>query len=274
METILVPTDFSESANNAVDYAARLAQQFGARMILLNAFTMPYPGQEPFFQPDLIPVLGDASKQRLRETKNRIHKTLDNRIKIEYVSECSSVFEAIASTAAEKDVDLIIMGIVGEAGNIKERFIGSTAVTVARKLDIPTFIIPETVKFEPIKKITFACDLEGTEDSDLIFVVRLFCKMFRAELEIVNVGDPDAKVSSDKALTYLYIEDKLANLKHNIYHVNGEDPVKDLENYLKSYPTDLVAISPKKHGMFYHLFNHSITSNLAFHLKKPILAIH
>jgi nucleotide-binding universal stress UspA family protein len=274
MEKILVPTDFSEAADNAVNYAVRLAKQFDARIILMNAFSVPYAMHEPFFQQDLIPTFVEASKTKLRETKNRIHKTFDNRIKVECVSEYSSTFEAIASTASEKDVDLIVMGIVGQAGTIKERIIGSTAVTVARKLDIPTFIIPQDVKYAPINKMTFACDLDGTEDSDVIQVVRLFCKMFDAELEIVNVGSPMDKVSSDKALTYLYIEDKLQDTKHNMFHVNGEDAVEELENYFKSYPTDLIAISPKKHGLFYNLFNHSITKNLAFHLKTPILAIH
>lgn len=274
METILVPTDFSDSADNAVDYAVRLAKHFDARIILLNAFSVPYVMHEPVFQQDVVPALFDSSKEKLRETKNRIHKTFDNRIKIECISECNTAFEAIASVAGEKDVDLIVMGIVGEAGNIKERLIGSTAITVARKLDIPTFIIPETVKYEPIQKITFACDLEGTEESDLIYVVRLFCKMFKAELEVVNTGSPMEKVSADKALTYLYIEDKLKYMKHKIYHVNGEDAVTELENYFKSYPTDLVALSPKRHNLFYDLFNHSITNRLAFHLKKPILSIH
>jgi nucleotide-binding universal stress UspA family protein len=274
METILVPTDFSEAADNAVNYAVRLAKHFDARIILLNVFSVPYAVHEPLFQQDLIPVFSEASKAKLRETKNRIHKSIDNRIRIECVSECSTVFESIASVASEKDADLIVMGIVGEAGNFKARVVGSTAITVARKLDIPTFIIPQGVKYEPIKKITFACDLEGTEDSDLIYVVRLFCKIFEAELEIVNIGSPMEKVSSDKALTYLFIEDKLQNMRHNIYHVNGEDAAAELENYFKSYPTDLVALSPKKHGLFYNIFHHSITNTLAFHLKKPILSIH
>lgn len=274
METILVPTDFSDAADNAVNYAVGLAKYFDAKIILLNAFSVPYVMYEPAFQPDLIPVFHEASKERLREVKEKIRNKTSNRIKVECISECNSAFEAIASVIAEKDVDLIVMGIVGEAGNFKERFIGSTAITVARKMDIPTFIIPQTVKFDPIRKITFACDLEGTEETDQIYVARLFSKMLKAELEIVNVGSPTEKVSSDKALTYLYIEDKLHNQKHSIYHVNGENAVTELQNYFKTYPTDLIMLSPKKHGLFYNLLNHSVTSNLAFHLKMPIIAIH
>lgn len=274
METILVPTDFSEAADNAVKYAVGLAKYFDAKIVLLNAFSVPYVMYEPAFQPDLIPVFYEASKERLGEVRDKIRSMTNNRMKVECISECNTAFEAIASTVAEKDIDLIVMGIVGEAGNFKERFIGSTAITVARKMDIPTFIIPQTVKFDPIRKITFACDLKGTEETGQIYVARLFSKIFEAELEVVNVGSPMEKMSSDKALTYLYIEDKLHDQKHQIYHVNGDDPVTELQNYFKTYPTDLVMVSPKKHGIIYNLLNHSVTTNLAFHLKKPILAIH
>ena len=97
METILVPTDFSEAADNAVNYAVGLAKYFDAKILLLNAFSAPYVMYEPAFQPDLIPVFYEASKERLGEIKERIHKMTANRIKVECISDCNSAFDAIAS---------------------------------------------------------------------------------------------------------------------------------------------------------------------------------
>ena len=274
METILVPTDFSDTADNAVDYAVELAKFLDAGIILVNAFSIPYAMYEPHFQPDLSLIFQKSSEKNLADTKDRIHKIHGDEVRIECIAQAGAAYDVITALVKERDVDLIVMGIVGETGNLKERIMGKTSITVARKLEVPTFIIPKTVKYRPIQKITFACDLEGTEETDLVYVVRVFSRIFDAELEIVNVGSPMEKMSTEKAVTYLYIEDKLQNLKHNHYQVTGEDPAIELEKYFNSYPTDVIMLSPKKHNLFHYLFHRSVTSNLALHVNMPILAIH
>ena len=41
MKTILFPTDFSENATHASDYAGLLAQKFNANVVLLTIYSMP-----------------------------------------------------------------------------------------------------------------------------------------------------------------------------------------------------------------------------------------
>jgi nucleotide-binding universal stress UspA family protein len=274
METIIVPTDFSPAAGNALDYAVELAKYFDARIVLVNAFPIPAVNYELAFPVEPIFTFQKEAEERLEDLKSSIQKKHDLPLNIEYVAAMGSPFSIIEEIVKEKDADLIVMGIVGEAGNIKEHFIGSTAIDIARKLEVPTFIIPESAKFRPIHKISFACDLEKTEKTDLIYVVKFFSKVFDADLEVVNVGPPTEEITSDKAVTYLFMEDRLKNVKHTTFHIDGENVAEELESYYKGYPTDVIMLNPKKHNLFYHLFNHSITKKLAFHLNLPILAIH
>jgi len=72
LNTILAATDFSESAENAVDYAAALAEKAEAVLILLSAFHVPLVASEV---PTLMFTLDELEKeglQNLRETEARI----------------------------------------------------------------------------------------------------------------------------------------------------------------------------------------------------------
>lgn len=274
MDTIMIPTDLSPAAHNATDYAVELAKFFDARIILVHAFPVPTLNYEMPFPVEPISEFQKDAEDRLEEVKRGILKRNAFPLDIECVVSMGTPFNVIEETAKEKNPDLIVIGIVGEASALKEHLIGSTAITVARKLEVPVFIIPEKARYHTIHKISFACDLEKTEETDLIHVVKFFSKVFDADLEIVNVGPKKEVITTDKAVSYLYLEDRLKNVKHTTFHIDGDDVAKELEDYYKGYDTDVIMVNPKKHNIFYHLFNHSITKNLAFHLNLPILAIH
>ncbi len=178
METILVPTDFSAAADNAVNYAVELAKYFDARIVLVNAFPVPVINYEMPFPVEPISAFQKEAEERLEFLRNEIQIKSGNGLDIECVVSMGSPYSVIEETVKNIDPDLIVVGIIGEAGDLKEKIIGSTAVDIARKLEVPTFIIPETAKYHSIHKISFACDLERTEETDLVYVVKFFSKVF------------------------------------------------------------------------------------------------
>ncbi|MES2567765.1 MAG: universal stress protein [Bacteroidota bacterium] len=273
MKTIIAPTDFSPSANNAVDYAVEMAKLFSARIILVNAFPIPETHYEMGGTFELMSTLKDISLENLNQLKEKINMGHPEII-VECISDMGHPYGVIDQCSKENHADLIVMGIIGSAGAMKERFIGSTAIEVARNQEVPTFIIPEDVKYHEVNKISFACDLKKTEKTDLIYVAKYFAEKFHAELEIVNVDNPDNEITIENAVTNLFIERKLENVKHETMHISGKDVIKELESYFNAHETDVVLVNPKKHNMFYYLFRKSTTKELAFHSHKPILAIH
>jgi nucleotide-binding universal stress UspA family protein len=274
METILVPTDFSPAAKNAAEYAVKLADFLNAKIILVNAFTAPIANTDTMFPLDIVMPLQNVTSKNLETLKNELLLQSEKNIDIECEAEMGSTYDVISFAAKKHDADLIVMGITGEAGIIKEHLIGSSAVKVARNIEIPTFIIPEKVKYKPIHHISFACDMERTGQIPLINVVKSFCKIFEAELEVVNVEGLEEETSYEKARTSVYIEKKLETVKHKIVYVSENKVSKGIEDYLESASTDLLIINPKKHNILHTLFKENVTNELAFHLHIPILAIH
>ncbi len=274
MERIIVPTDFSPAANNAANYAAELAKYFSASLVLVNAYPFPPANYEMGFTLPLVTAIKEGAEERLKQLKQELQQNHEYNFDIECIAEMGSPYDVIESVAREQNADLIVMGIVGEAGTLKEKLIGSTAVRVARGLDIPAFIIPEHVRYHRIHKISFACDLDKTEETDLVYIAKYFSKVFDAELEIVNVERPEEEITVEKAKTSIYLEKKLEHVNHRTVYITGKSVGHELEDYFTLHQTDVVMLNPKKHNVFYYLFNQSITQELAFHVKLPILAIH
>jgi nucleotide-binding universal stress UspA family protein len=281
MENIIVPTDFSPVSDNAVEYAVGLAKLFKAKLVLLNVCAPKKINYEirsgsdynAITQAKIVMPENSFAYGKLKQLKKDLYEK-HGELLIECIAEAGSPYDVITRVASEQNADLIVMGITGYAGRIKEHFIGSISVKVARNQDIPTFIIPENVKYTNIQKISFACDLKKTEETNLAYTAKSFSKAFDAELEVVNIEYPEEEISVEKSITNFFIEDVLENIKHTTIHISGENVAHELEDYFRTFKTDVIMVSPRKHNAFYYLFNPSITKELAFHSGLPILAIH
>jgi len=274
METILIATDFSDASNNATEYGVQLAKFFGARIILVNAYPIPASDYETGLSVEMMNSLIEASEDGLAKLKKDICARHKRDLDIEGFADAGMPYHVIEKACRKYDPELIVMGIVGQAGKLREHLIGSTAVKVARQLDVPTLIVPEKASYHRIKKIAFACDLEKTEESAVVYIAKYFASIFDAEMEIINIERPLEELTPAKSKSTLFIEKKLENLKHRTIYATDKDVAHGLTGYLKVHPSDLVMVNPKKHNIFHSLFHESVTKELAFHLQVPLLAIH
>lgn len=137
---ILVPTDLSEGAEEALDYACELAAKFGATIHLLNVISIPALG---------VPELGVAmagtvidsliadNKAALEDLANRkcAKATMGQQI-----LRTGDARDVILNTAKELGVDLIVMGTHGRRG-VSRALLGSVTETVVRTAPCPVLTV-------------------------------------------------------------------------------------------------------------------------------------
>ncbi len=272
METILVATDFSKPANGAVEYAAHLARYFSAKLVIVNAFKMPLQGYNALSPLSVAAELRQDSENKLNLIRNNlIGRSYD--FGIETGAELGDTVTVLEDIVNTYSADLVVMGITGEGSVVKEKLIGSTAISAARKLRVPVLIVPEKVDYKTIRRISLACDLENIEESTLLYSARSFAGLFDAELEIVTVQKNVNDIQKMENENHLIIEKRLNTVKHKQVFLKEENVEITLEYYFKFHDTDLVIVNPKKHGLFERLFSGSVTRHLAFHSRVPLLII-
>jgi len=127
---ILVPTDLSDGAEQALDYACELARTLGAQIHLLNVISIPALG---------VPELGMAVTSTMIDQLVIDNQTaLDRLARTRCTAQVGQVMvktgnarDTINQTAKELGVDLIVMGTHGRHG-ISRALLGSVAETVVR----------------------------------------------------------------------------------------------------------------------------------------------
>lgn len=272
METILVATDFSKPGNSAVEYAAHLARFLNTKLVIVHAFKLPLGGYNIEAPLDTVSEMRRSAENSLELIRDQLlHNSYDFGIEIH--ADLGRTIEVIKDVADKYNADLVVMGMTGEAGKIKQHVIGNTALNAANELVLPVLIISEHVTYQPIHHICLAAELQGIEESTLIYSARDVAQMFNATLEIVTVESADKTRKGRSPETYSFIDKKLKDLKHRQVMIHEEDRLLALEYYFKFHETDLVIVNPKKHSFFQELFGDSVTKHLAFHIRVPLLIL-
>ncbi len=140
IQRILVPMDFSECSKKALQYAIPFAEQFDAKLILVNVV-------EPFIpMPEMTTVDVGLLDTRLQEQARRQLATLEaeagDDLAIESVVRMGNAHVEIVNAAKELDADLIIVATHGRTG-LAHMLLGSTAERVAQHADCPVLIVRE-----------------------------------------------------------------------------------------------------------------------------------
>lgn len=139
---ILVPTDFSETADTALYYAKELALQFGAELHLLHVCEDPMLlSGWPLFEPGSPPEVGKEAAALRERLTNLIPPERRKQLKAEVhviLGESSGV--AISRYAKDGEFELIVMGTHGR-GAISHALMGSVAEKVVRSAPCPVLTI-------------------------------------------------------------------------------------------------------------------------------------
>ena len=136
---VLVPTDFSDYANYALDYAIELAKTLQARLTFLHVIHLTPLAMGSIGGPGLIPYLEDIEteiQQYMQTLLDRIHQ---EGLQGETIVVQGVPFQTIIETAESKAVDLIVMGTHGRTG-LTHALMGSVAEKVVRLAPCPVLV--------------------------------------------------------------------------------------------------------------------------------------
>lgn len=268
MKTILVPTDFSDTARNAADYAAHLAKDMNAKIILFHAYHIPTTVSE-------VPVMVISPDELQQENETLLNRyaaqlkettgvDVDCRAKIGL-----AVDEIIQEGTA---ADLIVMGMRG-AGKLSEALIGSIATSVLRKSHTPVLVIPEKAFYTRPEKIVFACDYDPRTNMHQLNALKHLLKTFKAKLFILNVKKQKEIVSVEEAVTGMKLENELFDVEHVYYFPESDDLVNGINEFVESHMADMVVTIPHVYNLVDRIFHRSISKKMAFHIHVPLLAL-
>lgn len=278
MKTILLPTDFSATAENAADYAVQLAQQIGAtRLVLFHAYDVPV-AIDPLLPGLPVPDLDSfrsAAESRIYALRHQYLSTYGDQLLFDVHLHFGSLLGGLKEACEKLTVDWIVMGITG-GGALEESLVGSNTLAVANELDVPLLIVPPHARFQHISKVLMACDFEAAEKTIPVDLLQKLLQSTQSQLHVINVEDREddrylpAKIFGDSAAVYAALAD-LAPSYHFLEHRDFTTAV----NELAEKESVQIIINLARHRSFFDkIFRVSHTKKLAFHSHLPLLVLH
>jgi nucleotide-binding universal stress UspA family protein len=273
MKKILFPTDFSENAAKAMQYALLLTKELHADLILLNTYQVPAGGNTSIKSMHLIEILKSDSEEGLQKVLNEIRAQKDfDAINIETVAKQGDLVQLINEMSAEFKFDLVVMGTKGATG-AKEVLVGSNTAAVVKRAACPVLVIPEKANYKKPQKFTFAYDLKPIKEISWFNLFKTLVKQLNAEIAILNVGLEEVPASTDEAVAGIKLNHLLEGVNHNFYFVKNENVSEGIENYIKEKGTDCLVMIARKHSFLEKKFHKSITKKMAYHVDVPLLVL-
>ncbi|RDY58039.1 universal stress protein [Flagellimonas nanhaiensis] len=281
MKRIVLPTDFSENAWNAIEYALSIFKEAPCEFFVINAFKVGSSGlttkRAKLNETRLFRILKEESEQGLEKVLKRI-KSIDQNPEHTFttLSIVDSLTNAVGRTVYGKEVDCIIMGTKGATG-LKEVFMGSNTYKIIKDINFcPIIAVPEEYKSEgTINTILLATGYEHLYEAYEFKPLIEIAKLFDSKVQITYVGNPEELSPQQKNARDL-IKEHLKSVNHKFVDVDSgasvSTTIQDLvENNEK---IDMVAMINYWHGFFEKLTREAVIKKISFNTSVPFLVTH
>lgn len=276
MKNILLLTDFSKNAQNAIDYALQFFSGGQHQFFLLNV-----QKASKYTTLDLMTSSPKTSvfDSIIKNPKAAVEKMVET-MKKEYESEAYSFngicdydnfVSAVNQTVNLKNIDLIVMGTNGATGAAEVVF-GSNTINVIRNVNRPVLVIPEGFKYIQPKTILFATDADEVFKEKALSPLLYIIAKFNAELQILSIeknGNLDASMAKKNKMDSFF-----KGVDHSIYSVENVPVDIAIDSYVQIKHVDITAKIINKEVFIKRLFSGSNTDAITYKTRVPLLIIH
>ncbi len=272
MNKIIVPIDFSEYSEYALEAAAILAKKNNAEIFALHMLEMSnavFTATEQTQKPKMLFYLRLA-EQKFKEFLNRDY--LEG-IKITPIVKNYKVFSEVSEVAEEHGADLIVMGSHGVSG-FTEVFVGSNTEKVVRHSKLPVLVIKQKPANLDFENVVFASDFSEKSVDVYKRALKTLGAGSKVNLLYVNVPGENfkstAEMEQNVANFLLKAEGNMNNL-NNVHYVSDYSIQKGIINFSNVFGADLIVMSTHGRKGLAHFFEGSITEDMANRANLPVM---
>lgn len=276
MKKILLPTDFSENAHNAIKYAVQLFKDEETTFYLLNTYTPAiYQAEYLIHSPGHIglgDVYRESSQTQLKAHKTKIENEFNNH-KHTFIlhSAFNILIDEVEETIKNENVDMIIMGTQGATG-AKEILFGTNTVHVIKKATCPVIAIPSGFKYESPKEILFPTDYEIDYKKEQLKELLEMAKKHSAKIEVMHVTT-SYELSKNQIMNKQKLNHILSQTPHLFDDLENQELITAIDHVLTKKGIDLLVMVQNKHTFIERLFIEPTIKMIGFHISIPFMVI-
>ncbi len=273
---MLLPTDFSENAYNAIRYAQELYKDESCLFYLLHTYSPPiYYVEYASFSSEQI-GLDDFYHAKAMEQLEELKQNLENSFKnplhqFQLKAAFNTLMDEVLEMVENVNISVIVMGTKGATGT-KELLFGSNTVHVIKKAKCPVIAVPDGFAYETPKEILFPTDYEISYKTKALKELLYLANEHISRIDVLHVA-------TGHPLTDLQIanRERLENLLKPFAHVFHDMPNNEVINGINEFQLknkiNLLVMVMNKHTFLERLFLKPVIKKIGLNLHIPFMVI-
>lgn len=275
MKKIIVPTDFSDNAYNALRYAVQLLKDEICTFYILNTYT-PVVYDPEYLNTaatlSLTEIAQRQSMQGLEDTFNRIKNEFNNpNHRFETISAFNYLSDELQIQTEEKDIDLIIMGTQGATG-AKEVIFGSQTMHVIKVIKCPLLAVPSAYKYRGVDAILLPNDFQMELEENRLRILKVLASKKNSKLHFLHVLTKEY-LNENQEDCRKKLENYFEGISKEFHFVQSDSLVESINKLEKQLDIDMLVMMNNKHSFFENLLFQPAVENIGFHTQIPFLII-
>ena len=272
MKQILVATDFSNSAANAMEYAMALANILNMDVCAIHAIHPTEGINNSTYNAIFIEDYYYNKRQALKEwVTTYTNKDEFKSIEVTTICDVGFLKNVLSRYIDQNHVEFLVMGITGSTGITG--IVGSNASIVVSIVKVPTLIIPLETKFSKEPVITLATDYETRLSADDVNALNEMVTAFGSEkMQILYVSEKadNKRVEAEESK----LKDLIKQTNLEFIYLKEDSPKKGILDFIENNETDILCLVKHHHNIVYRLFNRSTVNQVINKSVKAVLVLH
>ncbi|MGO4919576.1 universal stress protein [Maribacter spongiicola] len=276
IKNILVATDFSNEAYNALFYATKIFASTKCNFhivhayddLVLSAKNALLKGQKEMDN------LQNLSQENLTKTEHKIILDTGNTIhQFNTISSKGSLASVISKTIESHDIDLVVMGNKGKTG-AKELFMGSNTIQIANTITTcPILAIPREIAFKPIEEIAFVTDYKKGCTKSSISMLLNIAEISDASVAVLHINEEELMTSKQVSNQKL-LDTCLLNTPHSYDEIwNYADKANVIQDFIAEREISMLAMSYHRRKFFERFLHEPVIMDLSIYATVPFLIL-
>lgn len=277
MKKILVPTDFSKSAQTAIEVAVSIAQKANAQVILLhvvegaggNSFNVEGQIDQSAGWEDKLFTMRMIEKGK-KQMEQAVENIRQAGVRVKSELRMGTPFHGMRTIINDHNVDLVVMGTAG-ATRSEDMIIGTNTEKVVRHSKCPVLTVQKKPATSDFKNIVYATAMSGEEE---VFskIIRRTQQLYDSTIHLVRINTPGSfqrDVVVKKQMQDFAKKLQIRNFTVNVFNDLSEE--EGIIYFADSINADMIAMATHGRTGFAHVLAGSIAEEVVSHAKRPVL---
>lgn len=271
--SILIPTDFSDNAWNAIVYALKLYTDEECTFYFLHTWSVANANSRAYITSKYVKTLEEDLFKQLGELKDVVERTNTNaNHTFDLILSKDKLYNAIDKIVKEHEIDMVIIGTKG-ATKAKEIFFGSNTVDLIKKLkSCPILVVPDEFDFTVPHHIAFSTDFKRFFGEE-VEVIKDVSELYDSKIRIVHITKTSNLTKTqdyNMAMLKVYLE----NHPHSFHWLpDYANKTKEINDFIKEYNINILAMVNYEHSFIEAILNEPVIKKIGFSPIVPFLVI-